>query len=242
MKKAFEKHQIWFAVAAIIIYVMTAGNLRADFGEGSPVQMWGLLALAGILTLLLARGNLLHTYGLDFWPESRPYLYFLPFLVLGLLNLIGGVRLNYGAGQVYAVVSMALVGYLEEMTFRGLLYRAINRENHTRAVIISAVTFGAGHIANLLTGSAAPETFVQVGYAIAIGFVFVIAYDRCGSLWPVILTHSLIDVTSTFANNEFAENPVVSTVEVIVIIVVSVLYSVYLIRKFPKKDAAGQKQ
>lgn len=53
--------------------------------------------------------------------------------------------------QISAVITMAIVGYVEEIIFRGLLYKAIEKDNVKQAIIISAVTFGAGHIVNLLT-------------------------------------------------------------------------------------------
>ena len=61
------------------------------------------------------------------------------------------------------------------------------------------MTFGMGHIVNLLTGHAAPETIVQVFWAIAMGFIFTMVYYKSGSLLPGILAHSLIDVFSVFS-------------------------------------------
>ena len=39
-----------------------------------------------------------------------------------------------------------------EIIYRGLLYRAIEKDSVKQAIVISAITFGAGHIVNLLTG------------------------------------------------------------------------------------------
>ena len=39
------------------------------------------------------------------------------------------------------------------MTFRGLLFTAIAKDNVKSAVVISSVTFGIGHIINLFNGS-----------------------------------------------------------------------------------------
>lgn len=232
MKKLYEKSEIWFAVGAIIAYVMVAGNLRGNFGDDSIWMMLGMIAMTAVLAVFLVKNGLCGKYGLDFLPKGKPYLYFLPFVLLSLSNLYLGVQLHFSPlNQVFAIVSMTLVGFLEEIIFRGLLFRAIEKENHTRALIISAVTFGAGHIINLLTGQATGETFIQIAYAIAIGFAFVLAFDRCGSLWPCIITHSLIDITSTLSNHLSPLAEPSEKYQILAIMVISIGYAVFLIRK-----------
>lgn len=232
MKKLYQKSEIWFAVGTIIVYVMVAGNLRGNFGDDSIWMMLGMIAMTAVLAVFLVQNGLCSKYGLDFLPKGKPYLYFIPFVLLSLANLYLGVQLHFSPlNQIFAIISMALVGFLEEIIFRGLLFRAIEKESHTRALVISAVTFGAGHIINLLTGQATGETFIQIAYAIAIGFAFVLCFDRCGSLWPCIITHSLIDITSTLSAslNPLAEPS--EKYQILTIMVISVGYAVYLARK-----------
>ena len=107
--------------------------------------------------------------------------------------------------QISAAITMAIVGYVEEIIFRGLLYKAIEKDNVKQAIIISAVTFGAGHIVNLLTGHGSVDTILQMAYAIAIGFAFVICFYKSGSLFPCIITHSIINMTSKFSNHNITE-------------------------------------
>ncbi len=61
---------------------------------------------------------------------------------------------------------------MEEVIFRGFLFKAICKTNVKQAIIISSVTFGFGHIVNLLNGRDIPETLIQICYAVAIGFLF----------------------------------------------------------------------
>ena len=51
------------------------------------------------------------------------------------------------------MVSMLFVGVLEEVIFRGLLFLAMAKDSMKAAVIVSSVTFGMGHIVNLLSGA-----------------------------------------------------------------------------------------
>lgn len=235
MKKLYEKNELSFAIGAIVVYVMAAGTARGNFGDDSPWMLAVLAALTAVFAWFLVKNHLLCKYGLTFWPESRRFLYFIPFGILAVMNLRMGVRLHYDPlGQVCAVLSMGLVGFLEELIFRGFLFRAIEKESHTRAVVISAVTFGAGHIVNLLMGQATAETLMQILNATAIGFAFVIAFDRSGSLWPCILTHSLVNITSKFSGEpvEFGAFPVLAGE--ILVMVLSAAYAVYLVKKCPK--------
>lgn len=206
MKKIYEKSEMWFAVAWIIIYVAVMGNLRNKFGDESLFSMLGVLIIAAILTVFMVKNKLTEKYGLISCKGSKKYLYFIPFILLCTVNLWFGVSLHYDMQhQIIAVITMALVGYVEEIIFRGLLYKAIEKDNVKQAIIISAVTFGAGHIVNLLTGHGGVDTVLQMAYAIAVGFAFVMCFYKSGSLIPCIITHSVIDITSKFSNHNISE-------------------------------------
>lgn len=97
---------------------------------------------------------------------------------------------------------MLCVGFMEEVIFRGLLFKAIAKDNAKMAIVISSVTFGLGHVLNLINGSGmgALENLFQITGAVAIGFLFVIVFYRGGSLLPCIIAHAVINITSAFAN------------------------------------------
>lgn len=206
MKKFYEKSEIWFAVMWIIIYVVVMGNLRNNFGDESLYSMLGALIIAAILTVFIVKNRLSEKYGLVRSSDSKKYLFFIPFVLLCTVNLWFGVSMHYDLyHQISAVITMAIVGYVEEIIFRGLLYKAIEKDNVKQAIIISAVTFGAGHIVNLLTGHGSVDTILQMAYAIAIGFAFVMYFYKSGSLFPCIITHSIINMTSKFSNHNITE-------------------------------------
>ena len=206
MKKFYEKSEIWFAIMWIIIYVVAMGNLRSNFGDESPYSMLGVLIIAAILTVFIVNNRLTEKYGLIRCSDSQKYLYFIPFVLLGTVNLWFGISMHYDFHhQISAVITMASVGYVEEIIFRGLLYKAIEKDNVKQAIIISAVTFGAGHIVNLLTGHGSVDTILQMAYAIAIGFAFAMCFYKSGSLIPCIITHSIVNLTSKFSNHNISE-------------------------------------
>lgn len=206
MKELYDKSEIWFSVAWIMIYVIVMGNMRGSFGDESIWSTLAILAIAGVLTAFLVKNRLAERHGLTLWKDSKKYLYFIPFILLCTVDLWFGAAPHYSAGQqILAVLTLGLAGYVEEILFRGLLFRAIEKESVTRAIIISSVTFGAGHIVNLLTGQGNLDTFLQMGYAIAIGFAFVMVFYKSGSILPCIAAHVLINMTSKFSNHNISE-------------------------------------
>ena len=111
------------------------------------------------------------------------------------------------------------------MIFRGFLFKAMLRENKTIvAIIVSAVTFGVGHIVNLFTGQASFETVMQIIFAISWGFILTMVCYKGGSIIPCIIAHSMIDALSVFGG----ENETADWIYVGTTIIVAIVYSIYL--------------
>lgn len=228
MIKLYQKNELTFAIACIVGYVLIVGNLR-NLGDDSPAMTLGLLAISLVLFLFVQKNSLMEKYGLAGWAKnSRQMLYFIPLWIVSSGNLWGGFSPRYqGLGLVCAIISFALVGFVEELLFRGFLFKAMLKDGNVKtAIIISSVTFGMGHIVNLLTGHALFETLAQMAFAVAIGFIFTMVYYKCGSLLPLILAHSAIDVLSVFA----VDNAVADGLFIGATIVTAVLYCLYLSR------------
>ncbi len=120
-----------------------------------------------------------------------------------LCKLVFSSGLRFSAAEsILFVVSMLGVGFLEELIFRGFLFRAMEKENLTRAIVISSVTFGVGHIVNLLNGQDLPETVSQIIFAVFVGFALVVLFHKGKSLVPCIVFHSVFNALSVIANDE----------------------------------------
>lgn len=228
MKKFYEKSEILFAVFWIVLYTVSMGNLR-NLGDDSPYMMAGLLVISLLMFLFVWKNGLTEKYGLSGWAKnSKTMLWFLPLWIIASCNLWGGITPRYQMpGLLFAAVSMAFVGFAEELIFRGFLFKAMLKDGSVKAaVIVSSVTFGLGHIVNLFTGHKLTETLVQVVFAIAVGFVFTMAYYKSGSLLPCILAHSLTDIFSLFAAGE-ASSPLNWSTHAVMIIT-AIAYCLYL--------------
>ena len=232
MKKLYEKSEITFAILWIVIYTVGIGTLKSNFGLDSPWQMLGLIVLSAAMFLFVNRNGLMEKYGLAGWAKnSKAMLWFIPLWSLSCLNLFSGSRPDYPVpGLIYAAVSMAFVGFAEELIFRGFLFKAMLKDGSAKAaVIVSSVTFGLGHIVNLFTGQDLIETLGQMVFAVAVGFVFTLVFYKSGSLLPGILAHSFIDVTSVFASDKGSLQ--LNMIVHIAAIVVSAAYCLYLTKR-----------
>ena len=204
-------------------------EISNNFGLDSLWHMLGLIVISAAIFLFVKKNGLMEVYGLAGWAKnSRAMLWFIPLWLLSCMNLLSGFQPDYPVpGLFYAAVSMALVGFAEELIFRGFLFKAMLKDGNVKAaVIVSSVTFGMGHIINLFTGHELIATLIQVVFAVAMGFVFTLVFYKSGSLLPGILAHSFIDVTSVLAPDDGSQ--LVNLIVHIVVIVVSIAYCLYL--------------
>ena len=235
LKKLYEKSQLVFALAWIIGYVVlasTGDNISADLGIDKVVTLPILIAMSGVLYFFVSKNGLTEKYGLcrPKLPAAK-MLYYIPLLLLLTANLWYGVALNQSPLEtVLYILAMFCVGFLEELIFRGLLFQAMAKDGVKTAIIVSSVTFGIGHIVNLVNGSGAEllPNLLQVMYAVAIGFAFVMIYCRTRSLMPCIIVHSVFNGLSAFAN-EAVMTPRRQIISGILLAVIAGGYALYLV-------------
>jgi membrane protease YdiL (CAAX protease family) len=234
MEKLYKKSEIWFAVTWIIAYVVlasTGDNISADIGILKIVTLPILIILSVMLFLFVKRNGLSKKYGLckSEIPASK-MLYYIPLLILLTANLWYGVAMNVSPLETALyILSMLCVGFLEEMIFRGFLFNAMAKNGVKSAIIVSSVTFGIGHMVNLFNGSGAEflPNLLQVIYAVAIGFTFVMIFCKTKSLIPCIITHSIFNSLSAFSNEAVMtlQKQIVSG---IIITIISGGYALYI--------------
>ena len=207
MKKLYQKNELAFALVWIAIYVAgtsLAEALSETLGVYKLVSAVFHVVLAAGLFLWVRRNGLAEKYGL-FLPRYRlsQALFFIPLALVCLYKLVFSPSLRFSVAETIPfVVSMLCVGFLEELIFRGFLFRAIEKENLIRAIIISSVTFGIGHIVNLINGQDPLETISQIIFAVFVGFALVILFHKGKSLIPCIVFHGLFNALSVVANDE----------------------------------------
>lgn len=244
MKKLYEKSELTFALAWIGIYCVLqslANPLNRMLGVEYSASAALCILQAVAIFAFVRKNGLMERYGLCRTSlPARRFLYYIPLVLLASRNFWNGAAINLPpAGTACYILCMLGVGFVEEMIFRGFLFRAMEKDNARSAILVSSVTFGLGHLLNLVNGSGATlaENLFQVTGAIAIGFCFVILFYRGGSLWPCIFTHAAINISSAFTNvaGLTVEKRMVFH---LLLFVITVGYAVILTRTLPPKERA----
>ena len=240
LNKLYQKSKLIFALAFIIIYVVGASlldGLSLQLGTDKILTLPFLLLLSLLLIYWLVKNNLYKEYGLT-KSNAKPkqFLFFIPLVAVASVNLWLGVSLSgsFLTGAIY-FASMLLVGFLEELIFRGLLFNAMKENNLKSAIIVSSVTFGIGHLVNLINGSGADllSNICQVISAVAFGFLFVIIFYKSKSLLPCIITHSVLNALSVFQNTAKVTHTF-TIVSSLILTVIALLYTLYLNKSLSK--------
>ncbi len=247
MKKLYEKSEIWFAVIWIIAYcvLLSVGdNISAAIGINYSVTVLIGVLMSVVLFLFVRKNDLLQKYGLckPEVPASR-MLFYIPIVLLLAVHFWHGAALNVSPLEtVMHILKMLCVGFLEEMIFRGLLFKAMLKDGVKSAVIVSSVTFGIGHIVNLINGSGAEllPNILQVIYAVAIGFAFVMIFYKTKSLIVCIVAHGVFNALSIFANkaSRTSDDAIISC---IFLVIVAGGYALYIALCFRNKKKISDK-
>ncbi len=232
MTKFYEKNKLTFSLVWIGIYVVfasVADSLSETIGISKIVTVPLLFVMSAVIYIWLAKNKLTKEYGITgIKGNLGRMLYFAPLVILITANLWNGVTLNMPiADTALYIVSMLLVGFLEEVIFRGFLFKALCESGVKKAFVISAVTFGIGHIVNLLNGAELLPTILQIISAVVIGFLFTALFYKTNSLWPCIITHGIFNSLSAFAIEPNNTDRIISC---ILICLIAGLYSVYIIK------------
>lgn len=242
MNKLYEKHELLFAllwIAAYCVLLSVSENLSSVIGVAKCITLPVVFAMSAGLYVWLRKNRLTEQYGLcKSKVPAKKLLYHIPLVIIASVNLWFGAVMNLSALETALyVASMLFVGFLEELIFRGLLFRAMCKDNVTSAIVVSSVTFGLGHLINLFNGISGGllETLLQIVYAMAVGFLFVTLYYRTGSLLACIATHSTVNMLSAFAN-ETALTPTRQIVTSVVLSAVAVGYALYIMRVSPRPE------
>ena len=227
-EKLYKKSEVWFAVIFIIAYVI-GNSYLIQASENAGIEMVYTipynLVLLGIMFIFIRKNNLLGYYGINkVRCKASKLLYYVPLVIIATVNIWFGVRFNMNVKTtVVYFIAMIITGFIEEMLFRGLLFKAMSKSNLKSAIIVTSITFGIGHIVNLINGNSEDSvaTICQIFYAIAIGFLLVAVLYVGESLIPCIITHSIFNALSSFSNEA-----VIDTIQIPIAVTLCVISAV----------------
>lgn len=241
MNKFYQKSELWFSIFWIIVYIIGTSitdDLSSRVGIEKSVTAGFYLFLCTVLLIWIFTNKFHKKFGLcKPTLKAKQLLYFIPLIVLLSVNFWVGIEIELNlAESITFIITMLCVGFIEEIIFRGFLFKALEKDGIKSAIIISSVSFGAGHIINLFLNSAnLISNICQICYAISTGFLFVILFYKGKSLLPCIITHSLFNALSLFTN----ESIITTRIEILLMlamVAITTCYSIYLIRKLPQNN------
>lgn len=227
MKELFKKKETLFTILLIVIYVVLNSYCINSFGTTSYITTIINTLISVLLIVLIKALDRTKYYGLTKVKNSKKDLYFIPLLIIGTVNIWNGFNINNTPKEIlFYILTMINVGFIEEIIFRGFLFKMIEKDNLNKAIIISSLTFGIGHIVNLLNGATLIPTLFQICYAVSLGYLFVTVFIKSKSLLPCIITHSLINSLAIFN----VQNELSTYLIPVILIIISLNYSFYIKR------------
>lgn len=225
MNKLFEKHETLFCILLIVIYVVLNSYCIQNFGAADYRSTIINTVFSIFLVVLMIKLKRLNYYGISKVKNPKKYLYFIPLIIISTVNLWNGIKINNSTNEiVFYILTMVNVGFIEEIIFRGFLFKMMEKEPVKKAIVVSAITFGVGHIVNLLNSAELMPTIMQICYAIALGYLYVIIFYKSKSLVPCIISHILTNSLAIFN----VKNDLSTYTIPIVLIIISVSYAIFI--------------
>lgn len=227
-----ERHPNWFVVImeVVVIFVYLLVGTIAYFMKLSNLELYGLANLGLTITAILLLTKMGWWKAVGFKPAAKPgdlQYFIIPFLPM-FINLIPGVQITSLVFLLEVLVTTLMVGFVEEVFFRGLMLNALKAHGFWRAAIISSILFGLTHVMNLAAGKNVADQIAQIVYALAIGFAFAALVFKKGILWPLVIAHFLIDFCNFIQKPGFTFSPFWNLFIVLSMAVIFTLYGVFV--------------
>lgn len=232
MRTAAKEHPlifslVWGVVLTMAVSVASAVSAIQEFGDTGIryAQACAYLLMAVITTVYMKRKDpSLLSFGirkLEAAP-SRPVLFYIPLLIFAVAQpLMNGINVELGAPEVISIVMMTLmVGYTEEVVFRGIIWNYLKSKGPLFYIVFSSVLFGLLHMANAFGGNDLLHTLLQVANALLLGFVLALLMVAGRNLIPLIGFHFLYDALAMVSNENLEH-------EVLIVAILNILYLIY---------------
>jgi len=235
-----KKYSLQCAVAALLFYFaqniilsLLTGSFNIEQNVSQIISYLFALILLALLIMNRERAVYFGCCGIKTVKEKRKIYFYLPLLLIPAVNLLylPPARQIITSDIFMAVCAGIYISIIEELIFRGFLFRAVEeRLNTKRAVVISSITFGLFHLVNL-TSEPLELVFLQVVCAAAIGISLAVVFHITQSLLPCITIHALTDITAfLFAENVRFE---IECTAAVIIILTAVFYGMLFGREVP---------
>lgn len=137
-------------------------------------------------------------------------------MAIGIVSNLASAKLGSSAGQMisYILIGTALVGYSEELLFRGIVLRGARGSglSELRVMLVVALSFGVFHGANFFLGQDLTATVQQIAFATVNGAIFYLIFRKSGLLIVPMILHGLWDFSIFIREANIGSDPELSDV------------------------------
>jgi membrane protease YdiL (CAAX protease family) len=158
------------------------------------------------------------------WRDLK--LYWLP-VVLLFAPFVAGIKLPAGSAFVVLLIAYLATAVFEEVLWRGIMLGLLHPTGVWKAVLVSSLLFGLGHLGNSVLRGLSPLIAAQAFGAAVQGVGLAALRLRTNTIWPLIAIHAVHDLFLQMGRLPIA------LVEV-PIDTIFLVYGIILIRRRPK--------
>lgn len=224
-----EKHPVigsLLVTFVLLLVLFISGMVSAVTGVDSKVTFFAgfLIAAAAIVTYLFWKNDWKY-YGFNSISsmENKDKTLFIPLFIMALLPLITGFTSDLTAGFIlYVVIHMAIVAFVEETVFRGIILRMLHKKGTAYSVLGSCLLFSIPHIMNTLNGRNLVETIVQIVFAFVIGLILAMLVIKTNNIVLPIAYHFINNTVSTLTNSSI--NSTLSESLTFIVLIIGIIY------------------
>lgn len=173
-------------------------------------------------TILLTAIAMWSGWWKDLWHDQykikgHSWMYLFPIIMaIGIIANLASAKFGNVSGQMigYIFVGTAMVGYCEELLFRGMVLRGARGSglSELRVMLVVALSFGIFHGANFFLGQNIVSTLQQIAFASITGAIFYIIFRKTGLLIVPMILHGLWDFSVFAREASLGSNPELASI------------------------------
>lgn len=228
-----ERHPYMSSIFITIslLFVLFVSGMISVLGnlDYKTTFFFGFLISSIVLILIINKNNRWKYYG--FFPISqlkkKEKIIFIPLFILGFMPLLAGIRPDLTFQDIiYLLIYMAVVAFVEEVIFRGVIVKTLFKTGYMKAIIGSSFLFSLSHILNTLQTNNLKMIIVQILYAFIIGMILSVLVIRTNNIIFPIIFHYINNIMTSL-NPSGLNN--ISTIVTYSMFFIAIFYLSYLL-------------
>jgi hypothetical protein len=200
------------------------------------------LVLTAVAAIAVTRLGLWHQLRMLGRPQrARTLLWFLPFVIYGVLPLTQG--LDVTASKAAGAIAFGLsIAFWKLIVLALLLYAWLPR-GERMAAGLAALFWAAMHfVGGILTGAALAPTLILCVSYLFLAFAFVAVRLRTGRLWPLTGCYALLLAAAAATQKNEASNLAATVADMMPALVISALLAGYGLIAWPRNTQTANQE